>query len=315
MRLLDNLERLLRPFAVPNLTLVIVACQAASFLIWLVNRELALSMTLNPWAVLNGEVWRLFTFPLVNPGLNIIFAIFYFYLFYMFGTTLEQQWGVVRFNLYLLIGYLATVGVTMLAAVLSPEGAESPIAAQILPMTSTFLYGSIFLAFAHLYPDFELRLMFILPVKVKWLALLQGFFYLVTFVQGLRNPGGWIVSLAVVASVLNYLLFFGGEAFRRIYYMQRRAQWQAKVARAPNEPRHQCTICGVTDVSNPEMDFRYCTKCVGTPAYCEEHLRNHEHITEAEPAAQAEPANKPIDEGARKSKVRHQDERPPRLFE
>jgi hypothetical protein len=135
--------------------------------------------------------------------------------------------------------------------------------------------GSVFLAFATYYPRFELRLFFVLPVQIRWLAYLQALGYAVAFLGGPLS-----VKLMVLASIGNYLLFFGPMLFERIRSYRRKAAWSSRQFSTGNAPRHTCASCGVNSNSHPEMDFRYCSKCNGDLAYCEEHLRNHEHIAE-----------------------------------
>ncbi|HEY6007529.1 MAG TPA: hypothetical protein VIU40_04340, partial [Geobacteraceae bacterium] len=52
----------------------------------------------------------------------------------------------------------------------------------------------------------------------------------------------------------------------------------SQVARRPDEPYHRCTVCGITDQSHPQTDFRYCPQCDGQYGYCQEHIFSHEHV-------------------------------------
>ena len=272
MRFLFKLERQLGRYAFPNLTISLVAVQVSCLLIGLSNPDVWEALALKPNLVFEGEVWRLATFLCDPPVKNILFAIFFFYIFYLMGTALEAQWGDFRYNLYLLIGYIANVSVALLGAVFLPGDSVA---------TNAFLQGTVFLAFAHLYPDFELMLFFILPVKVKWLALLAWIGYGLGFVGGLANfaDGGWLISLTALTSVINFFLFFGDEFLQRVAAVRRKREWESKIRRRPNEARHRCTVCGITNISHPQMDFRYCTQCEGSHGYCTEHIRQHEHVT------------------------------------
>jgi hypothetical protein len=137
-----------------------------------------------------------------------------------------------------------------------------------------FIGGSVFLAFATLNPNFQLMLFFILPVKIKWLALLMWINYLISLVTG-----GWMIRFSILASLCNYFLFFGRDmvfAMRaKRWRMERKAQEFAR----QNEPVHRCTVCGITDKDDPDITFRYCTKCEGTLCYCANHIKDHEHVT------------------------------------
>jgi len=260
MSILDKLERRFRRFAVPNVTVALIVCQVAIYVAQLTHPGILEKLVLVPALVLQGEVWRLVSFLLQPPLDKPLFAFFFWYLFYLMGTALEQTWGVFRYNLFLLVGYAATVAVSFL----TPEQ----------PTFNVFLEGSVFLAFAFLYPEFRLLLFFLLPVKIKWLALLQwiGYFLAVAF-------GDWPVRLATLAAISNFLLFFWGDLLRRLRSGHWKMVHQADQIQQRDKPRHQCRICGRTEKTDPEVSFRYCSKCAGSCCYCEEHLRNHEHVT------------------------------------
>ncbi len=192
--------------------------------------------------------------PPVSGQLSLTGALFLaisWYFFYMISQALENYWGVFRFNLFLFLGWAMTVGV----AFLFPANYA----------TNLFLAGSVFLAFAFLNPDFELLIFFILPVKIKWLALIQWIFYGYALLAGT-----WPVRLSVLASISNFLIFFTGDIIQRLKTGRRRMEHQARqtAARDNDEPRHTCVACGKTDRSHPREDFRYSEddKC-----YCSEH--------------------------------------------
>jgi hypothetical protein len=274
MSLLEQLRRRFGRFAVPNVTIAIIAAQAMVYLVGfapgaLRGNSLAESLVLVPRLVLGGEVWRLVTFLAVPPIANPLCMFFGWYLFYLMGTALEHHWGIFRYNLYLLVGYLFTVTTAFL--VLDE------------PTSNAYLNASVFLAFAQLYPNFELYLFFILPVKIKWLALLTwlGFGYTALF-------GDWLSRFLILASVGNFLLFFGSDIVAQVRHGRRRMAVQAaKFGVRERDYIHRCTECGITDRTHPEMDFRYCSQCVGTRGYCSEHLRNHEHKTTLDTASKA----------------------------
>ena len=264
----------------PNLTVVLIAGQVlvygATYLapqadqqgdIPQPNDVLARKLDLVAGQVLAGEVWRVVTFLFVPPITTLIFALFFWYLFYLMGTALEHTWGTFRYNVYLLVGYLATVAVSFI----TPE----------VPSTNAFLQGSVFLAFAYLYPNFELLLFFLLPVKVKWLALLTWIAYFLMIAAG-----GWMTRLVVSASICSFLLFFGGEILARMRSGHRRMTFQAARVAGTKKRVHRCTICGISSETEPKMDFRYCSKCTGALCYCPEHIRNHEHVTDADTSAE-----------------------------
>jgi len=263
MRLLDRLERKFRPYAVPNLTMIIIMGQVLAFILSQKNAEFVEKMVLSPRLVMEGEVWRLGSFCFVPPVNNLLFLFFAMMIFYMMGSALEQTWGTVRYNLFLISGYLTTVA----AAFVYP--AEEA--------TNMFIGASVFLAFAWLYPNYVFYIMFILPVKVRWLALLTW----IGLIYGLLT-GGMETKLFILAGIANFLLFFGQEIILRIRSKGRQMQRTAEIAAETGKPKHECVVCGATDKSDSTLEFRYCSKCEGALCYCENHLRNHDHVVNVE---------------------------------
>ena len=268
MALLNRLERIFGRLAVPNISLYLVVGQVAFWGLALLGGFDPERLKLLPWAVRGGEVWRLFTFLLVPPNSSPLFIAFAWYLFFLMGGALEEYWGVFRYNLFLFTGWLLTV-----------------VVAFFVPgyyASNLFLAGSVFLAFAFLNPDFEMMIFFILPLKIKWLALLQWLLYGFTLATG-----NWSARLGVLAAVGNFLLFFGSDLVQLVKTGRRRMETQARrrsELRDEPEYRHRCHTCGKTNVTHPAMDFRYCSKCSGDECYCQEHIFNHEHV-KAPPAA------------------------------
>ena len=278
MSFLSRLESKLGRYAVPNLTAILIAGQVVAYLAQSMPAppgamSVADKIAMVPDKVAQGEWWRLITFVFDPPITNAIFAFFAWYLFYLMGVTLEATWGAFRYNLYLAIGYFASI----VAAFLLWFATGVPGQAA----TNAFLYGTVFLAFARLYPDFELRLFFILPVKIKWLALLTWIGYGVTLVTA-----DWLSRAMVLAAILNYLLFFGRDILRDARQGHRSMQFRARAMRGPGGNAggrivHTCRVCGLSSATSPKTQFRYCSKCNGEFCYCPEHLQNHEHVTSA----------------------------------
>jgi hypothetical protein len=258
MNFLKRMERSLGRFAISNLTLYLVGGQGIVLILGLTQPDFLFAIQLIPAAVLQGEWWRVFTFIFTPPAGNPILAIFALYLLYFMGGALEARWGTFRYNAYVLIGYVVTIA--------------TAFAFSLFAASNTYITGSIFLAFAYLFPDYEIYLFFVLPVKVKWLALLTWLLYGYRFIFG-----GVDERLLIVAAIANFLLFFARDITSTVRYGHRRAKLQASAIANRDKARHVCTICGITDKTHPTMDFRYCSKCEPPVAYCEEHLRNHEH--------------------------------------
>lgn len=267
--LLDRLSRRFGAWGVPHVTAALILGQVAAFVLNWDRPDVAAKLTLMPDRVLDGEVWRLVTFVFYPPLTNPILAFFGWYLLFLMGNALEESWGAFRYNIYLLIAYVATV-----------------IAAFALPRaegTNVYMLSSVFLAFATLFPNFEICLFFLLPVKIKYLALLTWILYLLPFLAG-----DWEGAALVLAAVSNYLLFFGRDIWSLVRHNKRRMDFQRRRQTLATAHRiiHTCAVCGATQDTHPQREFRYCSKCQGSFAYCDEHLRNHEHVvTTAAPEA------------------------------
>ncbi|MFC1758917.1 hypothetical protein ACFL2H_09130 [Planctomycetota bacterium] len=261
-KLVYKLERLIDPIAVPNLGLVLIVGQIICYLAMRFDPDLYGQFLLITPAVRQGEVWRLFTFIFaIPPNTGPLWAIIGWWFFHFASSMVERAWGTARFNLYVLVGYLATV----VAAFAFPE----------FPATTLFLVESVFLALATLHPKLVIRVMFILPVEIRWLAYLAwiGTIYTLITVAPLRG--------LIIAGIFNYLVFFTPMHLQRLKDYRRRAEWQQKTAVMKAKPRHTCEVCGVDSNTDPEIDFRYCSQCTGAKAYCEQHLRNHEHVVKS----------------------------------
>jgi hypothetical protein len=268
--MLDILDRKFGRFAVPNVTLYLIIGQVFVCLSALLGLLDLNQFVLVPALVMQGEPWRLLTFLFFPPPVNFnsMFSMmllpFAWWIFYLMGNALESYWGPFRYNVFLLTG----IGLAIGAAFITPAA----------PVTNAFIAGSVFLAFAWLNPDFELSLFFILPIKIKWLALFTCAIYGYQLATG-SAPVRWQIA----ASLLTFLLFFGSSLVDAIRYRRRtmavKSQRAADEKRGP-QARHKCRICAKTDLTNPEMDFRYCSKCAGDECYCPEHIANHEHVLE-----------------------------------
>lgn len=274
MSLLTKLERFLGRFALPNLSLYLVIGQVLFWGLALMTGFNLERIALLPTAVLAGEAWRLVTFLFLPPSLStsalsIVLMAFGWYMFYLMGGALEHYWGDFRYNAFIGLGWLLTVAV----AFLTPGVYASNL----------FLAGSVFLAFAYLNPDFVMMLFLILPVRIKWLALIMwlGFGYALVV-------GPWSARLLVLAATGNFLIFFAGNLVERIRTGRQRLAHPAGAfgaRRDERESRHRCRVCGKTDLSHPQLDFRYCSKCGGNQCYCAEHIFHHEHVPVDEDAA------------------------------
>jgi len=249
MNFLDKLERKLGFLAIPNATLFIIIGQVLAWGLSLSQPELLEMMYFNPVLVMEGEVWRIFAFPFIPPLTDAIWLIFAWYIFWMMGSALEDKWGDFRFTIYLILGAMLGMG----ASFLIPG----------VPISNIYWGQTVFLAFAHLFPNFELRLFFVIPVKVRWLGWLVWANILFT---AAGSP--WVVKLFLLASVANYFIFFGKDIVDRIRNQKRKVEVKAKKKIAEGTPFHVCSVCGATDLSHKDLDFRYrgekaiCVDCI-----------------------------------------------------
>jgi hypothetical protein len=260
MNLIDRLDRKFGRYAVTNSTVYLIAAQTMFYVLIMMGKLDRSQLWFSADSLFRGEWWRLVTFLFDPPLQNPFFAFFAWYLFYLMGSALEELWGAFRYNLFLLLGFLLMIA----ASFVTPA----------YPVSNAFIAGSVFLAFAHLFPDFQLLLFFVLPVRVKWLALLTWLGYGYLFLVG-----DWSTKMMVLASVGNFLLFFARDIMLSIRYGKRKMMKRA-AATVPKSGQHfhRCTVCGITDKTHPDMDFRYCPDCTGQQCYCTEHIYQHDHI-------------------------------------
>ncbi len=271
MSLIKRLESRFGRWAIPNLTAVIIAGQVLLYLLQRIGAaqnggiDALAKIYLVPSLVIQGEVWRLLTFAFVPPATNLLFAAFGWWLFYRFGTTLEQHWGTVRYNTFLWLGYFANVGATFFAWMLGADVVASNV----------FLYMTVFLAFARLVPNFVLHIYFVLPIQIRWLALIAWIGYGYGLIVG-----DWMARMLILASVTNYLVFFGREHWLDLKQGQRRRTFDARARESAKRVTHQCLVCELNSETSPKTSFRYCSKCDGQCCYCPEHIQDHEHVVE-----------------------------------
>lgn len=281
MKLVNKLERKYRKFAIHNLMLFVVSSNIIVYFMAMIEGNSVLEfLYFNPYLVLKGEVWRIITFVTIPPTFSIfLFLILLFY--YSIGNTLERVWGSFKFNVYYFTGMLVMVLVSLIFK------ASADV---------TFLNLSLFFAFAYLFPDYEVLLYFILPVKIKYLAYLNLAFYIFQFIVG-----GWSARISIIAGSINFILFFGADIIRsfqtRVQTEGVKREYRQKLDRTePRGYRHKCCVCGRTEKDDKDLEFRYCSKCDGHHEYCMEHLMTHEHIVAEKSEPTSEPTSEPKSE-------------------
>lgn len=270
-KFLNKLERKYGRFAIHNLPMYIVVLYGIGFVLQLVNPYMSYYLELNPYLVLHGEPWRILTFLIMPPNADPIFIIFVLLFYYSICQSLEHVWGSFRFNVYYFTGVIGTIiGSFILYAITSNS---------MIFMNTYYLNMSLFLAFAASFPNMVVYFMFILPVKVKWLGVLDAVYLGMAFLRGDLGT-----KIAIVVAMLNFLLFFfATRNYKRVSPTQvrRKKHYQKAVQQATTragEPRHRCAVCGRTELDDPNLEFRYCSKCDGDYEYCQDHLFTHTHI-------------------------------------
>ena len=285
---MSKFEKKFGRYAIPNLTLILILSYVAGYVIELLGSAAGVNMlgflTLDPYRILHGQIWRLVTWVIVPPDSFDVFTIIMLYFYYSLGTTLERTWGTYRYNVYIFSGILFTVvgsflcmGVVYLMyGSLPTEIASAYFYSGSYAFSAYYINLSIFLAFAATYPDMQVLLMFVIPVKVKWMGILDAVLMLYYVIKG-----GVFTKFAIIASLLNFVLYFYRMHRSRISpkQMHRKAQFEKKSnAGRAKVTRHKCAICGRTEEDDPSLEFRFCSKCNGNYEYCQYHLFTHEHV-------------------------------------
>ena len=264
MNAIDFLEGRFGRFAIPGLVRMIVGLNLLVFLLGRLSPPLLSWLDLDPGAVLHGQLWRLVTYIFIPNYGSIFSAVFGqpgnaldtacgLAFLWMIGDSLEEVWGTFRLNLFYLIGMAGTT----LAAFLF--GAQ---------FSNGMLNLSLLFAFAWHFPNTRILFFFVLPVLVKWLAWLSAALLLLQFI----GTDSLAYRMAVVASLANFLIFFGPQTLSRALHGQQVAGRRREFAKASlpeDEPLHRCVVCQRSDLSHPELEFRVARD--GND-YCLEHL-------------------------------------------
>ena len=262
-------------FGIPRLMLYLIIGNALVYLFTMMDRTgmLAWYLCLAPDRLLKGEIWRLVTFVFVPNTGRLIFLVIELYFYYLIGSTLERAWGVGKFTVYYLCGMAITVVYGILASL---------ITGRSLALTGSYLSLSMFFVYATLWPDNQVLLFFFIPVKVKWLAWFEAAVFLLTMITGR--------TLLPLVGLANYFLFCGTSLLASLKFFRMRNRGQARqfrrnVKRAENRQdgrtyTRKCAVCGRTDTDYPELEFRYCSQCVGYHCFCADHIHSHVHFTE-----------------------------------
>lgn len=282
MNFLNKMERKYGRYAIHNLTKYMIGCYAIGYILVYLGQMFGANffqyLLLSPYHIMHGQIWRIVSWILIPPSSsNIIFVLIMLSFYYYLGTALERTWGAFRYNVYILGGMLCTViGAFILYFISGPNEMFSLI--NGMSFSTYYINLSIFLAFAMNYPDMEVLFMMIIPIKIKYLALLDVAYLLYDLIRG-----GWGTRTVIIASLLNFIIYFlMTRNYRRISPQEIHRKQQFKKAvhpqMTPGGTRHKCAVCGRTEKDGEHLEFRYCSKCNGNYEYCQDHLFTHRHI-------------------------------------
>ncbi len=324
--MLNNLERKFGRYAIPHLINYLIGGYAIGYVLYMLSSVTGVRilsfLSLNPYAIFHDfQLWRIVTWVLIPEMQNPFFALIMMFFYWQLGNMLENTWGTFRFNLYIFGGLLFTVIGAFLAYALYlllgvpllPMAIGEVIAGSV---STYYMNMSIFLAYAVSYPDMTVLLYFIIPIKMKWMAVVYGIWFVWSLLSAFSlGKMGIAMALTLIMSLLNFVIFF--FATRNYHGMsphefRRKQEFKRKVNNATRNrnggganpfgggnpfgsfgsnagnpsagsgqtqiARHKCAICGRTELTNPELEFRFCSKCNGNYEYCNDHLFTHTHV-------------------------------------
>ena len=288
MRFIDKLERKYGRYGIENLTMYIIISYVLGYALMYINPGALSMLSLNVTKILQGQVWRLITWivypPSASSPLWFVIAILFFY--YPISASLEHTWGKFKFTLYILSGMIFTVIAAfilhfVMGGVLDGLGG--------IIFSTYYISLSIFLAYSLTYPDMTVLLMFVIPIKMKWMSIVYAAIVIYDVARYFMN-GAWFMALPIIASLLNFVIFFLGtrdfnrynpKEIHRKNEFRRAVNGGSKTVPFPGNSnavtKHKCAVCGRTEKDDPNLEFRFCSKCNGNYEYCQDHLYTHIH--------------------------------------
>jgi len=257
----------------------IVIGNAIVYLFSIMDTSGALTYLLNFDAslIFQGQLWRLVTFLFVSgyTGIgDLLFFFLFMYFYYFIGSTLEREWGSGRFTIYYISGIVLSAIYAVIVFLITKKS---------LSITASFINLSMFFAFATLFPETRVLVFYIIPVKIKWLALLNAVYFLYSIIV---NPFPY--NILPVVGILNYIIFCGDSLIGQIrpsrHFRSKSAinfKKEAKKYKKDMEKTpytRKCSVCGKTDKDYPDLEFRFCSRCEGYHCFCIDHIDNHIHF-------------------------------------
>ena len=274
------MERKFGKYAIRNLTVYIIATYIIAYFLQFLGRAglpVLGYLTLDPGLILRGQVWRLISWVLIPPDSFNLITLIILFTYYQLGSVLEKTWGAFLYNVYIFFGLIMTViGAFILYAFM---GDAYTILGYGSQFSTYYVSLSIFLGFALTYPDMQMLLYFFIPIKIKYLAVIDVVYLLYSVVTG-----NWAGRVVIICSLMNVIVFFlltrnysrinPREIHRKKNFKKAVSRGQVKNGGA----KHKCAVCGRTEKDDPNLEFRFCSKCKGNYEYCQDHLFTHEHV-------------------------------------
>ena len=278
MTWMDRLEKKMGRYAIPNITRVFIVANLLGAVLYMVFKEYAIYLfTFDGAAILHGQFYRLFTWILYPTGGLSFFSLLFIFCLWMLGDSLERYLGSFRMNLYFFGGIILNIVVGMLVYVIFHIS---------ISLSMYHILFSLYLMLGLFMPEAEVRLYFVLPIRMKWLTILYFVMLAYDVYSYFRMGVGYGIKYGseIVLAVVN-LLFFVYSCKNRLSRKQKRKQREFRAEFKAAEPRpgsgitrHKCAICGRTELDDPNLQFRFCSKCEGNFEYCQEHLFTHRHV-------------------------------------
>lgn len=278
MSFLNKMQRKFGRHSIAHLTYYIIITYVVGYILVYAAPQMMSYLTLEPAYILKGQVWRLVSWVLVPPGTADIWTLIMLFFYYSVGSMLERTWGDFLYNVYIFLGIFMTVVGAFILYGVSYAIYGMPVLVG-WNFSTYYVSISILLGFALTYADTQVLLMFVIPIKMKWVAVFE-----LIIIGADLIKGTWATRVVIICSLANVLVFFllnrnwsrynPKEIRRKKTYARAVHQSQAK----PGEARHKCAVCGRTELDDPSLEFRFCSKCSGNYEYCQEHLFTHEHV-------------------------------------
>lgn len=288
---MNEMERKFGRYAINNLTIYIIGLYIVGYILQLAPASVNITryLTLNPYLILHGQVWRLISWVLIPPGAASIWLIITLYLYYFIGTTMERTIGTFRYNVFIFGGifFMILAAFVTYGIYFAITGGDEMLLSTLMTAYSSvfstyYIQQMVFLSFALSYPDMQLLLMFIIPVKVKWLGIFYSAYMAYEAIYYGVIGRMYPILFAILFQFINLGLFYLSTGKLDRFSpkdVHRRQVFQKSVKIQPKGiTRHKCAVCGRSEETNPDLEFRFCSKCNGNYEYCQDHLFTHTHV-------------------------------------